>query len=564
MSGIGLLWIAASAPSYGRFRHALRHPRRIQERLLRGYLTKNASTAFGRAHGFGEIRSTLEYQERVPLRRYRDYEGFIKRIQSGEQSVLTRESVGVLQSTGGTTSRKRIPYSQGLQRELRNAVGPWILDLWRRHPAVARGRSYWSISPVDSSMEPESSIASSFEDDAEYLGRFSKRIIRSTFAVPSMVRHISDVEAFRYVTCLHLLRAADLALISVWHPTFLTLLMKTLAADWERLVTDIEHGRVSPAGKIPSSLHAALLPSLRPNPRRATEIRRLGPEPSFRSAIWPQLQVVSCWGDGHAALHLDEVRREFPGVTVQPKGLLATEGCVTIPFEGQTPLAIRSHFFEFLESDGTSRLAHDVQPGGTYSVVLTTGGGLYRYRLEDRVRCTGFLERTPTLQFLGKEAHLSDLVGEKLSEEFVVGVLRHLFAQFAITPAFALLAPDGIVNGTAGYTLYLESARSVPRMLARALDDALCGHGDYAYARRLEQLRPARLFRIERDGAVCALGRACADGQRLGDIKPLALSTANDWSSRFEGTYANEAEGSTESRMFAANVPDRGAVVNEV
>ena len=101
----------------------------------------------------------------------------------------------------------------------------------------------------------------------------------------------------------------------------------------------------------------------------------------------------------------------LPRVHIQPKGLLATEAIVTLPFRCLTPLAVRSHFFEFLR-DGRPYLAHQLVPGEVYSVVVTTGGGLYRYRLEDKVQVNGFVERTPSLAFLGKEDHLRILWAE--------------------------------------------------------------------------------------------------------------------------------------------------------
>src|SRR4029079_6464270 len=136
------------------------------------------------------------------------------------------------------------------------------------------------------------------------------------------------------------------------------------------------------------------------------------------------------------------------------KGLLATEGFVTIPFAGRWPLAIRSHFFEFLAEDGGARFAWERNEGEVYSVVLTAGGGLYHYCLQDRVRVEGFVEKTPSLRFLGKEGHVSDLRGEKLHESFVAGVLARIFERAGIAPRFAMLAPD-----ENGYALYLESER---------------------------------------------------------------------------------------------------------
>ena len=207
---------------------------------------------------------------------------------------------------------------------------------------------------------------------------------------------------------------------------------------------------------------------------------------------------------------------------------------MTIPFEGATPLAIRSHYFEFLEEHGRTCLAHELEPGGVYSVVVTTGGGLYRYRLEDRVACTGFIRATPTLRFFGKESHVSDLVGEKLREDGVAGTLAAVMNEASVTPAFALLAPD-VAFSRPCYTLHVEG--DVPPTLAGALDVALGAHGDYRYARALGQLGPARVFRVAGEGLAVYLRRCLERGQRLGDIKPLALSPVSGWSGAFDGAY---------------------------
>jgi hypothetical protein len=127
---------------------------------------------------------------------------------------------------------------------------------------------------------------------------------------------------------------------------------------------------------------------------------------------------------------------------------MATQGWVTIPQVGATApvLAIRSYFFELEEAgddrgDGTCRLAQELEAGGRYRVVLTTGGGLYRYAMRDEMRVEGFLEQCPLLRFLGKVERVSDLAGEKLAEGHVAGVLTRAFRAFGLAPRFALLTP---------------------------------------------------------------------------------------------------------------------------
>ncbi|HWN44862.1 MAG TPA: GH3 auxin-responsive promoter family protein [Thermoanaerobaculia bacterium] len=489
-----LPWLAANLPGHLRFRRSLGRPEAVQRSLLGSYLEANADTAFGRAHGFASIRTAEEYRERVPLLTGDELAPWVDRIAAGEARVLTRSPVRTLEPTSGSSATpKLIPYTPALQREIRRAVAPWIVDLYAHRPRLALGTAYWSITPLALDEErPAGPVRVGFEEDSEYLGGFWSRLADATLAVPGSVRHLRDPDTFRYATLRHLLLRRDLTVISVWHPSFLLLLLEALSRFWDALIRDVG----------------------------GSELERLSPDVPTR--IWPKLGLISCWGDAHAALSLPELARAFPGVEIQPKGLLATEGFVTIPFGGAWPLAVRSHFFEFIpEEEGDPRFAWELEEGRVYSVVLTTGGGLYRYRLEDRVRVEGFVERTPSLRFLGKGGHVSDLRGEKLHESFVAGALARVFDRTGITPRFALLAPAD--DGPAGYVLYLET-ETMPAGLAEDLDRELSANPHYRLSRALGQLAAARCQRVAAGAYSRYLDHCRLRGQRTGDVKPLALS----------------------------------------
>ena len=152
---------------------------------------------------------------------------------------------------------------------------------------------------------------------------------------------------------------------------------------------------------------------------------------------------------------------------IHPKGLIATEGCVSFPLIDRTgaALALRSHFFEFAEVDSFAngrsntencRLAHELSRGRRYQVIITTGGGLYRYQLYDIVEVVGFVNQCPLLRFVGKSDCGSDLVGEKLSEPHVRDVLNRVFAAHGISPGFSLLVP--VEGYPPRYRLYIQGS----------------------------------------------------------------------------------------------------------
>ncbi len=549
MSGLlpslaNLLWYLSALPESRAFQRALDQVAPAQEALLLELLRRNQTSVFGRAHGFTAIRSVTEYQERVPLQEYDDLLGSIEQISAGEPGVLTAEPVQLLERTSGSVSAsKLIPYTASLKAEFQRAVSTWIVDLFRSDPSLMNGQAYWSISPVTRRNERTAGgIPIGFEEDQEYLGGLQRHLSQSVMAVPSQVKLLSSMEAFRYVTLLFLLRSESLRLISVWNPTFLSLLLRPLAGWWESLATEIEQGGLShlPA-EVDEDLRAMLAALNQPDPRRAAAIRAAftagGGPGAIHARLWPRLRLVSCWTEAHAAPFVQELEQLLPQARVQGKGLIATEAFVSLPLVGQAGAvpALRSHFFEFLPGNGDRpRLAHELEAGQEYSVVVTTGGGLYRYRLHDRVAVAGHLRQAPLLRFLGKEANLSDRFGEKVNEGHVRDALARILPP---TPAFAMVACEEWPDGWA-YTLYLEAPNQPDAALveaAAALEAALQENFHYRYCRDLGQLQPVRAFRIRHGAAEAYLATCQAHGQRLGDIKPVVLHKRSGWSDAFAG-----------------------------
>ena len=484
------LWLAASLPEWLRFRRSTSDVEATQRTLLDRRLRANAATAFGREHDFANISCWEEYAARVPVRAYDEYEAWIKRIARGEDDVLTSDTVRLFEpSSGSTGAEKWIPYTDALRAEFRRAVAAWIADLFLEMPGLMAGRAYWSLTPpATRDRTDESVIPVGFDEDSAYLGGMTERLVNLTLATPPGLSGVTEMDEFWRITASYLATCRDLRLISVWHPSYLLVLLR--------------HIRERPSGS------------------------------QETAALWPRLGLISCWGDAHAETLLPELRAEFPGVRIQDKGLLATEGVVTFPYAGQRPLAIRSHFFEFQDNNGRISPAWSVEEGTTYTVIMTTGGGLYRYALRDRVEVTGFIGATPSLKFLGKADNVADHRGEKLSEAFVTTCLGKVFARFGLEPAFAMLALDSSGDLPA-YALFIESPPGLPSELGPALDTELRRNHHYDLCIRLGQLGPLRISRLESSAYDLYVAALVDDGMRLGDIKPVSLSRRTDWAARF-------------------------------
>jgi len=480
-----LAWKSLCRPAHRRLVEAMAHPRKAQQKVLTGLLHKNAASHFGKGHALHPQMSAREFQQAVPTFTYEDLRPLIERAADGEPNVLTTESVLMFETSSGSTSAaKLIPYTRSLRAEFQAAIRAWMYDLYATHPAMGRGRHYWSITPLHrEKRKTNGGIPIGFDDDAEYLGRLEQWLSARLFAVPASVGKMPDMDSCLAATRDYLRKARDLRFISVWSPSFLDLLLDGFDE--------------SP------------------------------------TQLWPDLAVVSCWGDAASRAGFAALQKRLPGVKLQAKGLLATEGVMTIPIEsaGGCVPCLNSHFYEFLPAnsadDATEALLCDeLEEGSEYSMVMTTGGGFWRYRIGDRVRCVRLVGETPVLEFMGKEDGVSDLKGEKLNPYFVGRSLDALRLHHDLGTAFLMVAPS---DDGSSYILIAGALPPSCEHLASELDALLQENPHYRYCRTLGQLEPVRVVPVPSDAAARYLQRCVALGQRAGDVKPASLRREGGW-----------------------------------
>lgn len=484
-------------------------PKEVQERIRKDILNNNKDTVYGRKHRFHECDHLSDFRRIIPLTAYEDYIPYIERMKGGEKEVLTKEEVLMFELTSGSNSAKKyIPYTKHLKDEFQRGIKPWLYQLYQNVPAIKWGRSYWSITPVTAKREYSTGgIPIGFEEDSEYFGAVENYLMKQIIIAPREIKYEQDMNKFYYKTVLALLGEKHLSLISVWSPTLLLLLLEYLHAHEEELLNQL-------------------------NQKRRREISEAVKARDYQR-IWKKLSVISCWCDGNSAAYAKRIRKLFPKVMIiQPKGLLATEGIISFPFVGEEAARIsyRSHYYEFRSIDNGEFYEIDqLVTGKRYEVILTTGGGLYRYCLKDIVRIEGYREGIPLVRFVGRQDRVSDLFGEKLNELFVIQQLKPVFDD----ESFYMLAPE-----EDSYILYVKSDKIIR---AEKIDQLLRESFHYDYCRSLNQLKSLKIFILTGDPKKEYVEACLKQGQRLGDIKFCTLTNKKGWNRVFTGYICEDS-----------------------
>lgn len=536
------VWLASCLPEAVKFtKSADRSLQNTQSKILKEILACSSETAIALKYKFARIKNAKDFQQALPISEYDDLKEWINRIADGEERVLTNGPVSMFELTSGSTAAtKLIPYNDMLQKSFNRALHPWLIDIYKNFKAAWGGPSYWVITPkADSGRKTKGGIPIGFAADSEYFGSWAKHLIDIFMAVPAEVGTIKDMESWKYVTILFLLRSENLRLISLWNPTFICSLMNEIGRFSENLANDLASGKCSRAE------HSDQFQSP-PMPQRAKLFRETlssfesGDFAGFSRAMWPDLAFISSWSEAEAKEGAEKLRQDFPHAEFQTKGILATEGAITIPITGAPApvLAVRSAFFEFIEQTEDQQkvfLAHEVEAGKQYSLVMTTFGGLFRYKLNDIVKVKGFWKNLPCLEFIGKEAMVSDLCGEKLS----AGHVKEIFERFLGSSSACFIAPERHEkNELPGYTMFVchDDLRHSEDELKSLVETELRKNFHYNWCVEAGQLRAVKVkvleFSKERVQQL-RLERLQEEGLQFSTAKTGVLTRLDNWTEWF-------------------------------
>jgi hypothetical protein len=485
-------------PLARRHQQALAKPQVAQAAVQRTICQHLMASEYGKSLGIHAIADW----SRVPIVTYDDLTPWIQPEPGGQPDAtgLTPEPILFYERTSGSSGPcKWIPYTRSLRRSFSHLFCLWAQDLIHHGPKFTTGQVYACISPQLGSD-------ASLQDDTDYLEGWLQGLLHPFLVSPKGLSQIRDPQIFQRELCLALLRAEQLETISIWSPSFLQAQLRNIHAQ-----------------------RASLLEALRHQIGRERWQILAAPHLDF-AQLWPHLKLISCWDRINAADSAQTLRHQFPGVMVQGKGLLATEAPLTWPSiaaQGYLPL-LEHIFFEFADTQGNLYPLHELSLGQDYTLILSQTGGLYRYLIGDRVRVSHWYKETPCLEFLGRSAAVSDLVGEKLTEAFVQTVMTQLALVGVGFKSLVPVLPHP--DQPAHYVLLLDrlpmsnAAHLSPHQLAHQLEQCLADSYHYRQARQLGQLSAAQV-RISPDLPELITQSHTQTGAVWGGVKHPLLAT---------------------------------------
>lgn len=452
-----------------------------RENLYR-ILQDNGRTAYGREMAFDRITSERAYRERVPCTVYEDYEGLCEPMRYTAYPIRCR-----LATSGSTGEQKVFP----LTEEALNRYGSYICDMPYYQFGGAEGPHLHTS--VFHTGNPDKMLLSS-----AYYGwlKEQKLFVPAAYAGGERLLFAEDITDVSYVKAWLMLCTPALASIQSVFLYDVLLIMRYLEENWRRLLADMQAGQVGAAvGQEVKERLLSCLPS-REVLERAEAVLMEGFERPVLPRLFEGLRFISGIGGESMAFQTKALARYSGDVPVCYFSYTLSEcmaGIALYPKRAEYALLPYSAYYEFVREDGVCAGISELEPGVCYEPVITTFGGLYRYRTADILRVTAYEKETPVFTVAGRKRTVN-VAGEKLSEQLLAAAFQKW--ESGLDAALWDYAVGIEYEAPARYLAFAEVTGSIDREAQeRKLDHILQSMSeDYRDIRRLGMLRGCKLL----------------------------------------------------------------------
>ena len=408
-------------------------PGETQEKLLMSIIEKNKNTEYGKKIGFDKIHSIEDFQKIVPLTTYDDYADYVDRMIDGEENLIMAAKCHRYCSSSGSVGRPKILPKSGRDLFYMQSVGfaatPACASLWFGKKGIKFPKQVGTVAIVLTGHKMKDGKMCNGAGQVPFT--YLKPISEFFMTTPNdfMYPENEDAVDSAYFHLRFALENRDVTYIGSMVVTLLTIMFEFFESNWEMVCKDIETGTIDPSIKCPEELRAKWEKKFKPNPKRAAEIRREC-EKGFDTPIAPRIWPKYMWSYGMVSstlqFYVNKLRRYIGDAPIHNMGYAAAEGYMAMPIEldvNDAVLMPKSVFFEFIPMDNPEcdklLTLDQLEEGKEYEIVVTNFSGLYRYKIEDVIRVTGFYNKTPKMEFLYRNNLAMNIANEKTTTQMV-------------------------------------------------------------------------------------------------------------------------------------------------
>ena len=404
-------------------------------------------TSWGKQHKYHHISHIRDFQKQVPTSSYEELFPWIERTMLGEANVLWPGVTTSFSKSSGTTNdrHKYIPVTPESLESCHYKGGKDLITMYlanREDSEVLGGKNL----AMGGSLQPNPI------NPAAICGDISAVIINNLPVWAQWMRTPS----------------LDIALMSRWEEKI------------EKMVESTLDENVTSISGVPTWMLVLLHRILEKTGKQSI------------SEVWPNLEVFL-----HGAVSFTPYRQVFKSLITSPKMSYletynASEGFFGIQddlrLEGEMLLMLDyGIFYEFIpieeahEPFPKALLLDEVELGKNYALVISTNGGLWRYRIGDTIKFTSL--QPFRIQVSGRTRHFINAFGE----EVMIDNAEYALAKACeITRAQVVdytVAPEYMAAGKHGRHHWLIEFSTAPEneaVFCQVLDEALRKiNGDY-------------------------------------------------------------------------------------
>lgn len=479
--------------------HVTRHAHDVQCNVLSTILARNSETEYlRRFQPSGRIDSET-FKTLVPVIEYEDLIPDIQRIANGDTSpILTTQRISEFLTSSGTSGgeRKLMPTVEE-EFERRSLLYSLLMPVMNQYvQGLQEGKGMYLLFVKSETRTPGGLVARPVLTSYYKSEWFRQELHAYTSPLDTILCGDTQQSMYCQLLCGLIQRSEVVRLGAVFASGFLRA-VRFLQERWQDLCRDLRAGALCGNDVVDAAARAAVLPLLRGADVLAiaaaveAECRRPGWQGIIRR-LWPAAKYVDVIVTGSMAQYiptLDYFAGGLPLVSTMYGSSECYFGLNLRPLSAPSAVAYtlmpNMAFFEFLPlphcttsaADLASRLVDlvHVQIGHDYELVITTYAGLYRYRVGDVLRVTGFHNKAPQFQFVCRKNVVLSIDADKTDEESLqkavsTATSKHLDACNVRLVEYTSYADLSTIPGH--YVLYWElscSQESLPE--ASVLED---------------------------------------------------------------------------------------------